>query len=378
MINSFEIENFRLFDKLKIYKFGRVNLIVGKNNVGKSALLEALVLFFSKASRDEIINFIGSRQENWAPITINQPRSLNIHSIRHLFNGHKIPKVNSNGIKLFSKEEESGIEIKTAVYVLEERDAGVMLKRIEPDEIDNYDLDSLQYHIVSEYDGKTVRILPLQDDIRSQIRVRSLFSQVQKESLPYQFVPTQGINDRKASILWDGISLTPLEKEVVNGLKILEPSVAAIAFVGDENGRIDIRGESRIEKRIPLVKLEVSEEPIPLKSLGDGMSRVFQIILSLVNSSNGVLLVDEFENGLHWSVQEKVWKTVFELSEKLNVQVFATTHSTDCIHTFQKVWETDENAGAFIRLSKKGEEIVATEYDLELLKDSVETDVEVR
>lgn len=370
MINSFEIENFRLFDKLRINRFGRVNLIVGKNNVGKSALLEALVLFFSKATREEIINFLTSRQEDWTPGLNNQPKNLDAHSIRHLFKGHKMPKVGDKGISLSSNGEANILEIKIAVYAFEEREDDYIRKRIEPEDIENYEFDSLRYYIVSEYGGKIVTTLQIQDELRIPLRTRVISTQIKLNAFPYLFVPTQGVSDRKASALWDSISLTDLEKEVVNGLRILEPSVTAIAFVGDESGRPD--------KRIPLIKMDGNEEPVPLKSLGDGMSRIFQIILSLVNAKNGALLIDEFENGLHWSVQEKVWKMVFELSERLNVQVFATTHSRDCVNNFNKVWETDENAGAFIRLSKKGEEIVATEYDLELLKDSVETDVEVR
>ena len=59
------------------------------------------------------------------------------------------------------------------------------------------------------------------------------------------------------------------------------------------------------------------------------------IVLSLVNARGGVLLIDEFENGLHYSVQLDAWRMIFNLAQSLNVQVFATTHSWDAVESFQ-------------------------------------------
>ncbi len=66
--------------------------------------------------------------------------------------------------------------------------------------------------------------------------------------------------------------------------------------------------------------------------------------LALVNSSNGFLLIDEFENGLHYSVLHKVWKLIFRLAKDLNVQVFATTHSHDCVTAFQAASQNSDEA----------------------------------
>ena len=65
--------------------------------------------------------------------------------------------------------------------------------------------------------------------------------------------------------------------------------------------------------------------------MGDGINRILTIILAMVNCENGYLLIDEFENGLHYSVQEKLWEIIFYLAKRLNIQVFATTHSNDTI-----------------------------------------------
>ena len=83
-----------------------------------------------------------------------------------------------------------------------------------------------------------------------------------------------------------------------------------------------------------MVRLDESNNPLPLRSMGDGINRILTIILAMVNCENGYLLIDEFENGLHYSVQEKLWEIIFYLAERLNIQVFATTHSNDAIEVF--------------------------------------------
>jgi predicted ATP-dependent endonuclease of OLD family len=89
-----------------------------------------------------------------------------------------------------------------------------------------------------------------------------------------------------------------------------------------------------------------------LRTFGDGVNRLFGVILSLCNARNGVLLVDEIENGLHYSVQTEIWRTIFRLANTLNVQVFATSHSWDCVRAFQEAASESPQDGVLVRLSK--------------------------
>jgi len=114
--------------------------------------------------------------------------------------------------------------------------------------------------------------------------------------------------------------------------------------------------------------------------LGDGINRVLTIILALINSDNGFLLIDEFENGLHYSVQEKLWSIIFELSKKLNVQVFVTTHSNDCIKSFENVLSKEENSqlGQMIRLDNINGEIHQVTFNVDELNIAVDNNIEMR
>ena len=114
--------------------------------------------------------------------------------------------------------------------------------------------------------------------------------------------------------------------------------------------------------------------------MGDGTNRILTIILALVNADNGYLLIDEFENGLHYSVQEKLWEIVFSLAEKLNVQVFATTHSEDCIDGFEQILNSPNNSleGKLIRLDNKNGTIKQVEYSAKELKIANNNNIEIR
>jgi hypothetical protein len=171
--------------------------------------------------------------------------------------------------------------------------------------------------------------------------------------------------------LWDSIGLTDLASEVYEGLNLIHRSkISGIQFV--EN-----TVSSR--ERVALARSPGVPEPLPLRSMGDGTTRLFQIILALVGAKDGVLLIDEFENGLHWSVQGKAWQTIFRLAARLNVQVFASTHSRDCIRGFYEAWEQDKGGGAFMRLTVGLEgQVRAKPYPPETLADALETEVEIR
>src|SRR5262249_57748030 len=111
----------------------------------------------------------------------------------------------------------------------------------------------------------------------------------------------------------------------------------------------------------------------------EGMDRLLGIALALVNAKDGILLIDEIESGLHYSVQPDVWRLVFATVQRLNVQVFATTHSWDCIAAFQQAAEENKDEeGLLIRLENKKGKIVATEFDERRLGIATREEIEVR
>lgn len=375
MLESFQIHNFRLFQHLEVKKLSRVNLIVGKNNSGKSTFLEAVELYASNASATVMLELVESRQETW--FSEAQGHSLNFISnpVRHLFFGHKLPSLGGDGISLGEVSSNIKLRIGAGAYLNKNDDEGTIRKiRISDVEFDE-DISNVEVFIVAEEGERTRRIFRLDRNLRDIRRSSRILYQRQESDFKYtwQIVSTANMPNRKLAALWDLTSLTDLESEVISALRLIDNRVTGVAFVEDVS-----RGTSIDDIRVPLVKIKGIDEPLPLKSMGDGMTRLFHIIVALVNARNGLLLIDEFENGLHWSVQPKVWDIVFQLSERLNVQIFATTHSRDCINGFYQAWNNYPTLGAFFRLDEKNGLIKATEYTSETLNDSIDMDVEVR
>jgi predicted ATP-dependent endonuclease of OLD family len=102
--------------------------------------------------------------------------------------------------------------------------------------------------------------------------------------------------------------------------------------------------------------------------------------MAIVTLKNGFLLVDEIETGLYYETQTDMWRLILEIAQQLNVQVFATTHSWDCISAFKEALDQleDRSVGKLFRLSRKGENIRAVDYPAEKLSVAVRQNIEVR
>lgn len=168
---------------------------------------------------------------------------------------------------------------------------------------------------------------------------------------------------------WDAIALTDAEKLVVEALRIISPDIEAVSMIGSEGGS---------RSRTAIAKSECFSSPISLRSFGDGVNRLFGIILSLVNASGGVLLVDEIENGLHHSILVEVWNVIFQMAELLNVQVFATSHSWDCVDSFQQAANSHPQTGVLARLTAVDDRIIPTLFSEEELRIAARDQIEAR
>ena len=187
------------------------------------------------------------------------------------------------------------------------------------------------------------------------------------------------LNNAHMAEFWDRVALTDAEDRAVEALNlVLEEEVDRVTVVG--GGRSFRRyGPGVVTSRRALVKLKGYDRPVPLKSCGDGAARLFSVAMALANSAGGFLLIDEAENGLHWSVERDFWRMVLRTAKENNVQVLATTHGWDCITGFAKaVNETPEEDGLLLRLDRDGGRIRAVDYSKDQLRVAAEQRIEVR
>ena len=157
---------------------------------------------------------------------------------------------------------------------------------------------------------------------------------------------------------------------MVRALQIIAPEVERIAVTGDA---------ASTDSRVPRARLRGLDRPVLLGSMGAGMNRLFGLALAAVNASGGLLLIDEVESGLHYSVQEAMWRLLFDLAHRLDIQVFATTHSWDAVESFaQALAQTPDADGQLIRLRREAAHVKATLFDQRALQIATRDEIEVR
>ena len=135
---------------------------------------------------------------------------------------------------------------------------------------------------------------------------------------------------------------------MVQALRIIDPRISAVSMIDGE-------GQSRVSKAI--VRADHLPRPVSLRSLGDGLNRLFAIMLSLVNAQGGLLLVDEFENGLHHSVQLDAWRMIFRLAQELDVQVLPLHIAGMLWRPFKRPQRKHPNLGLLLRLTRRHDRI---------------------
>jgi predicted ATPase len=90
-----------------------------------------------------------------------------------------------------------------------------------------------------------------------------------------------------------------------------------------------------------VVGVKGQESTLPLGSMGDGMRRLMALATALAFTRSGCLFVDEIDTGLHYSIMPDMWKLVVSRAVASNTQVFATTHSWDCIEGLSELCQTE-------------------------------------
>jgi hypothetical protein len=359
ILNSLEIRNFRAFRDLKIELLGRVNLLVGKNNVGKTSLLEAIQLYASRAATPTFIwEIMRARHEIKQPF-VNVKDMLT--ALKYLFYGRTDIKPGLQPIQIGPiNSPQDMLSITVDWSVTETRNGTPHTRPLASGE--DYTSDNLVPRFTIQAAGATLSY-PIDPSLPQGIL------RLNSNEIPCIFTSANGLSSQRLTELWDSIALTRLKADVLTTLRLIAPGLVDLNFVSTPlSGR----------ERIPVVRIADDDQPLPLYSLGDGMLRALGISLALVNAKDEILLIDEFENGLYYTVQPDIWKLIFRVARSLNVQVLATTHSWDCIEAFQKAaHEETQNEGVLIRLESKKGMIIPTLFDERQLGIATREQIEV-
>ncbi len=301
MLENIHIQNFRCFEDFKVEGFERINLIGGKNNSGKTCLLEAIQCIDKNL------------------LTIAQQRGQK--SLLSLTNYD----VNSNKITINFKSGKN-----------------YQVELILPNGMSD-----------SDYERKGDRL---------EMKIQYIKNEIHN--------PEFKVGETIEKFQFDYPN--PMMETLVELLQIIEPKTKSLLSHGFPDYTIAINS---------------SNKQTSLSDFGDGLKYLLYYFINFIDkkqnndSSESILLIDEIENGIHYTAQDEIWRALFRLSKELNVQVFATTHSKEMIEQFNIVSKefeiiNNEKTGAYFEMMRnvRTNKIVAHKYEAQDLEYSLDNE----
>ena len=347
MLTELEVRNYRIFKKLRIDEFRRINLIAGSNNSGKTSLLESIFLLAGgkaemalngHVSRFELEPGARSVGNNfWRPFftDLDLRNSIEIEGI-HSAHGRLALTISSRRQEV----SEILVDVSEGASATNRSDEHTLYFEYTP---------RCGKSIVSHIQEEGTKIRGEQPDLDIPFRAVIVLSRIQQSQEDARRLANLRRQKREHMLL--------------EALRIIEPNLQSI----EENSA---SGTPMIWGDIGLSEL------VPLAIMGDGMSHIARLVLAIFAASDGIVLVDEVENGIHHSVLPRVWRVIEKAAKQLNVQFFATTHSRECVWAANESLPEDNFRLHRLEMSDEGNRCVT--YDPETIAAALNFNLEVR
>jgi AAA15 family ATPase/GTPase len=350
-----QIKDFRGFGSLEIKGLSKINLFVGKNNSGKTSILESLFLLFGMSN--PIL-----------PGNVNKIRGLGVGTqvgsskqLKYLFHNLNLNNMPSFYAQ-FNDMAERWLEMEPK---FEQNDFSSDTSSVSTPEINGIGLNFATKRKQSQRkDYKSFLVFEGNDNT-----IKSTVSRDYIESLFATYIPS-GVNDSSATL----IRYSDIVKRK-GGESILKALQEAF--------------DSNIIALQPLpdglyFNLKDVEEFLPSNIMGDGVRRFLGIVTAVSEKQNAFVCIDEIENGLHYSAYKWLWKSLLSFSEQNDIQLFITTHNIETLECLKSVLEEEkyksmqEYAKVFAVSKAVNSEYKAYKYSFEEFKTAIENDIELR
>lgn len=348
MFHNIEINRLRGIKHSKIEGLKQINLFFGKNNCGKSSLLDAIFLISG----------------------ISNPKlPLNVNIIRN----YRRLEPSDMKLDFYSLDMSSPIVIKAEndetrelqISVVESSSSKVNLLG-EDNNVASTDLDNkyglvLKYKVEEHaYESSIIMSHSSNNSLEQRIKMPAHY----KEKLTCRYLNPKF--DFTTSI--DGLVDVIKNKDeafIVNALRLIESKIKD--FVLSQN---EVLVDIGLDKRIPI------------NMMGDGARKILSILTTIYECKNGIVLIDELSNGFHYSVMKGVWRAIVSVAKKNNVQIFATTHDLDSIKGLRdaaKSGEEYDDSIVCFKLQRTADyELKSYTYSLDSVDYSLTQEIEIR
>ncbi len=341
--NEIEVSNFRGFDHIKIDHLAKLNVFVGANNVGKSSILESVFMLCGMGNP-----LMPSRVNYWRMQALNSMESTKylFHNVDFSNRPMLVARLDSYVRRLtfspFLQSEIDAVSGDTSI------NSGV--KKL------NFDFDvkeegDFSYHatLFTGVDGTLQQTV----DLNYQEELNCLFISADK-------------NDGNATNNFATLVKRNRKNLVVDALREFDPDIESIEALPD--------GLYLVMKGL--------YELLPISMAGDGVRRMVNILSTVASEDYNIVMVDELDNGLHYSAHKLMWKILLKYIDKHNIQLFVTTHNLECLQSLEAVMQDNEEfrslANIYNIAKTKQQGFQVYRYSFEGFKEAIDNEIEIR
>ena len=329
-LTYFKVDNFKRFESFEMKDLGQFNLIVGDNNVGKTSVLEALLIC----------------DDSW--IFLNRLSvALNYRKLKD--------SIKYGDLAFYSNKTLSG----------------------------NKPLYSISFN--STFLDRTKQAVSLEFEKNTKILTKGFTN----DSSEYRFIDTVIINPHYNTPFipfYKGhdSDLTNFYSRLQENKSLKRTFIRSLNTIVPDLEDIELSSPYPDSRPNLIVYQKHSDTSLPLAMFGDGALKLFRLLAEIVLNKEGRLMIDEIDTGIYFGRFKEFWKGILKTAKDNNVQLFMTTHNEECIKYFKNVLEEDlpelqiDVRNITLVENVKTKIVTAHTYDFEQLEHALNIGNEIR
>jgi len=360
MIESFHIKNFKGLTDLEL-PLTRLTLLGGRNNVGKSTVLEALFAFHDRFNPQLLVRSAVWRGMGALLGALVDPDLLWSPS----FANYDLSKPIELAARIDDATQTVTIKYLPNHPISLQTNQGIAGGAIITGQTDQPSTPAATLQLTYNVGGK--------DLLRTHTSILNGQLTYNVDLSEASTAPRIGLLNLRAheseAVMAQGygqLDIYGRQDTVLRFVNLLDPRIKALSVVAIGN--------------VPVIHADVGMgRKLPAAYLGDGVHRLLSIIIYMAITENSMLMIDEIDSGLHYSVLPKVWQAIAEASHEFGCQVIGTTHNYECLVTANEaLGGKHESDFSFIRMDRRGGVVVPKVYDFELFAEALKSNLELR
>jgi ABC-type dipeptide/oligopeptide/nickel transport system ATPase subunit len=351
MIESFTVDRFRCFEHVELRDLRRINVIVGQNGAGKTALGEAIYLTAAAAPHAAwFVRLARNRPLPQQPVFWDQQffKSFWQDLFYNFDDRHPIASSLTDSLQgkysvHVSYDQARSAPMPTSANLSISPIPPLVFERIDPHGEKRYTIVRVNDKGQPEYEGN-LELIPKAAIVPST----------------YPFSQSDVVN------WYSNLSKAGQEDSVVEALTKAFPQIDGVSIEIDATlATLFVHQKSVIQR-------------MPLAIVSSGIAKFLNILLAIASVHQGIVLVDEIENGLYYKKMPQVWETLLAMCRKYEVQLFAATHSWECLKALLPSLSPNKEEFCLLRTERENDRTVVKSFSGIDLEAALEEEFEVR